>query len=52
VLVDNPQPVAAGGQRLSREVVAIIERAVCEAAAAPDLNAALEVGYRAFAASA
>ena len=46
------EPVAANGQRISGEVVGIIERAVREAAAAPDLDAALEVGYRAFAASA
>ncbi len=46
------EPVAANGQRLSGEIVGILERAVRDAAAAPDLNAALEVGYRAFAASA
>ena len=46
------EPIAANGQRISGEIVGIIERAVREAAAAPDLNAALEVGYRAFAASA
>jgi enoyl-CoA hydratase/3-hydroxyacyl-CoA dehydrogenase len=45
-------PVAASGQRLSGEVVGILDQAVREAAAAPDLNAALEIGYCAFAASA
>ncbi len=46
------EPVSATGQRLSAEVVGIIERAVREAAQAPDLTSALEVGYRAFGASA
>jgi enoyl-CoA hydratase/3-hydroxyacyl-CoA dehydrogenase len=46
------EPVSASGQRLSGEVVGILDQAVREAAAAPDLNAALEIGYRAFAASA
>ena len=45
-------PVAASGQRLSGVVVAILERAVRDAAAAPDLATALEVGYCAFGASA
>lgn len=45
-------PVAAGGQTLSREVLTILERAVAAAAAAPTLGAALEIGYRAFGASA
>lgn len=39
---------AADGRVLSGTVVAIIERAVREAAAAPTLHAALEAGYRAF----
>jgi len=39
---------AADGRVLSGTVVAIIERAVREAAAAPTLLAALEAGYRAF----
>lgn len=42
-------PDAAAGERaLSATVVALIHRAVHEAAAAPTLAAALEVGYRAF----
>ncbi|MCZ7559596.1 MAG: 3-hydroxyacyl-CoA dehydrogenase NAD-binding domain-containing protein [Burkholderiaceae bacterium] len=45
-------PTAAGGMALSRATVALIERAVREAAAAPTLAAALEIGYRAFGASA
>jgi enoyl-CoA hydratase/3-hydroxyacyl-CoA dehydrogenase len=45
-------PVAANGQRLSAEVLRIIEAAICDAAAAPTFSAALEIGYRAFAASA
>ncbi|GMV46879.1 MAG: hypothetical protein AMXMBFR66_22770 [Pseudomonadota bacterium] len=46
------EPSAAGGRRLSREVLAILEAAVREAAAAPSLAEALEIGYRAFGASA
>ncbi len=46
------EPVAANGQRLSGEVLGILVRAVQEAAAAPDLGSALEIGYSAFAASA
>lgn len=45
-------PVAQSGQPLSREIIAIMDRAIVEAAAAPSLDAALEVGYRAFGASA
>ncbi|MFO1299053.1 MAG: 3-hydroxyacyl-CoA dehydrogenase NAD-binding domain-containing protein [Burkholderiaceae bacterium] len=45
-------PTAAGGMALSRATVALIERAVREAAAAPTLAAALEIGYRAFGESA
>lgn len=45
-------PVAADGRTLSREVLAILEDAVRKAAAAPSLGEALEIGYRAFAASA
>ncbi len=37
---------------LSRTTVGLIERAVREAAAAPTLAEALEIGYRAFGASA
>ncbi|MGE5338467.1 MAG: 3-hydroxyacyl-CoA dehydrogenase NAD-binding domain-containing protein [Gemmatimonadota bacterium] len=46
------EPAAANGQPLSREVLAILEAAVRAAAAAPSLDAALEIGYRAFGASA
>ncbi len=44
--------LAAGGQPLSREVLGILEQAVREAAQANTLDAALEIGYRAFGASA
>lgn len=43
---------AAGKMPLSREVVGIIGRAIEEAAGAPSLAEALEVGYRAFGATA
>lgn len=46
------EPVAASGQRLSAEAIGIMEIAIRDAAAAPSLAAALEVGYRAFGASA
>jgi len=39
---------AADGRVLSARVVALIQSAVREAAAAPSLDAALEIGYRAF----
>ena len=42
----------AGKQLISREVIDIIGAAIREAAAATDLEEALEIGYRAFAASA
>jgi enoyl-CoA hydratase/3-hydroxyacyl-CoA dehydrogenase len=42
----------AAKRPLSRQVVGIIERAIRDAAAAPDLVGALEIGYRAFGASA
>jgi len=45
-------PVAADGQRLSVEVIRILESAILEAAAAPSLSAALDIGYRAFGTSA
>ena len=52
---DGPVPVPpferrvpAGERPLSAAVVALIEQAVREAAAAPTLDAALEIGYRAF----
>jgi len=46
------EPVAANGQRLSAEVIGIVEAAIRDAAAAPSLSAALDLGYRAFGASA
>ena len=46
------EPVAANGQRLSSEAIGILDAAICDAAAAPTFAAALEIGYRAFAASA
>ena len=39
---------AAKGKVLSGTVIGIIERAVADAAKAPTLQAALEVGYQAF----
>ena len=45
-------PAAASGQPLSKEIMAILERAVRDAAAAKSLGEALEIGYRAFGASA
>jgi enoyl-CoA hydratase/3-hydroxyacyl-CoA dehydrogenase len=45
-------PAAANGQPLSKEIMAILENAVRDAAAAGSLDAALEIGYRAFGASA
>jgi enoyl-CoA hydratase/3-hydroxyacyl-CoA dehydrogenase len=44
--------VTADGQRLSVEVIRILESAIIEAAAAPSLSAALDIGYRAFGTSA
>ncbi len=52
VPLDPIEPVAANGQRLSAEVIRIMEQAIRDAAAASSLAAALEVGYRAFGASA
>lgn len=46
------EATAAGGQALSREVTGILEQAVRDAAAAGTLAEALEIGYRAFGASA
>jgi enoyl-CoA hydratase/3-hydroxyacyl-CoA dehydrogenase len=46
------EPVSAAGQPLSGEVIGMIERAVAEAAAAPTLSEALEVGHRVFGESA
>jgi enoyl-CoA hydratase/3-hydroxyacyl-CoA dehydrogenase len=42
----------ANGQQLSPSVISIIEKAIEEAAGAPSLQSALEVGYRAFGQSA
>jgi enoyl-CoA hydratase/3-hydroxyacyl-CoA dehydrogenase len=44
--------VAANGQRLSSEAIGIPDTAIRDAAAAPTFAAALEIGYRAFGASA
>ncbi|MBN9462113.1 MAG: enoyl-CoA hydratase/isomerase family protein [Burkholderiales bacterium] len=46
------EPKAANGDRLSSEVIGIMEKAVRDAAAASTFADALEVGYRAFARSA
>ncbi|HEU5479305.1 MAG TPA: hypothetical protein VFU90_05700, partial [Candidatus Tumulicola sp.] len=46
------EPQSASGQTLSREVLAILEDSVHRAAAAPTLAQALDIGYRAFGASA
>jgi enoyl-CoA hydratase/3-hydroxyacyl-CoA dehydrogenase len=43
---------SANGQPLSREIMAILENTVVSAAAATTLAEALEIGYRAFGASA
>jgi enoyl-CoA hydratase / 3-hydroxyacyl-CoA dehydrogenase len=48
----DAQPTTASGQRLSPTTADIIRRAVHDAAAANTLSAALEIGYRAFGASA
>ena len=49
---EKTEPVSATGQLLSAKIVGIIEDAVTEAATSPSLEAALEVGYRAFGESA
>ena len=49
---DPITPVAADGQTLSAEVMRILENTIREAAAAPTLNDALEIGYAAFGVSA
>jgi len=41
-------PVSAAGAPLSRQVLEILEQAIRDAAAAPTLEVALEIGYRAF----
>jgi enoyl-CoA hydratase/3-hydroxyacyl-CoA dehydrogenase len=46
------EPVAENGVHLSAEMIAIARRAVVDAAAAPSLAAALDIGYRAFGESA
>jgi enoyl-CoA hydratase/3-hydroxyacyl-CoA dehydrogenase len=54
-VIAPPTPADAldvNGQRLSVEVTRILERAIVEAAAAKTFDAALEIGYRAFGASA
>jgi len=50
--LEKIEPAAANGQPLSKEIMAILENAVRDAAQAATLDAALEVGYRAFGASA
>jgi len=50
--LENIAPTAANGQLLSKEIMGILEHAVTNAAAAPTLAEALEIGYRAFGASA
>ena len=55
IVIEPPTPtdaVAFNGQKLSVEVTQILERAIVGAAAAATFNAALEIGYRAFGASA
>jgi enoyl-CoA hydratase/3-hydroxyacyl-CoA dehydrogenase len=55
VAIEPPAPaddLAFNGQKLSTEVTRILERAIVDAAAAQGFNAALEIGYRAFGASA
>lgn len=46
------EAVAANGQRLSATVISILDTAISQAAAAPTLAEALEIGYRAFGESA
>ena len=50
--LDPIEPKTTNGQILSAEVIRIMESAIREAATAPTLGRALEVGYRAFGASA
>jgi enoyl-CoA hydratase/3-hydroxyacyl-CoA dehydrogenase len=55
VAIDAPTPIepkAATGQRLSGEVIHILEAAIRDAAAASTFSAAIEIGYHAFATSA
>jgi len=46
------QANAASGQPLSREIMDILEKTIVAAAGAPSMDEALEIGYRAFGASA
>jgi len=51
VAIDGPPPIepaAANGQKLSAEVLGLLDKAIMDAAEAPSFAAALEVGYRAF----
>ncbi|MCF8150533.1 MAG: enoyl-CoA hydratase/isomerase family protein [Burkholderiaceae bacterium] len=48
ISIDAIEARAASGQVLSRECIAIMEKAILEAAAAHTFEAALEVGYKAF----
>jgi len=55
IAIEPPTPadaLAFNDQKLSVEVTRILERAIVDAAAAKTFNAALEIGYRAFGASA
>jgi enoyl-CoA hydratase/3-hydroxyacyl-CoA dehydrogenase len=46
------EPRTSSGQLLSRTIIGIVEETVTDAATAPSLEAALEIGYRGFGASA
>ena len=50
--LDEIEPVAANGMALSPTAIGLMEDAIRDAARAPTLAAALEVGYRAFGRSA
>ncbi len=50
--LEKIEPAAANGQPLSKEIMGILENAVRDAATAGTLGEALEIGYRAFGASA
>jgi enoyl-CoA hydratase/3-hydroxyacyl-CoA dehydrogenase len=50
--LEKIEPAAATGQPLSKEIMGILENAVRDAATAGTLGEALEIGYRAFGASA
>ena len=52
VPLEKIEASAANGQPLSKEIMDILEAAVRDAAAAPTLSEALDIGYRAFGASA